>query len=185
MIYFVNLLNKITNLTCSFKKPVNCCLAPKITKKKNFSIKLSILRNWAELSRKRRFLKTKTWKAQMAGYVLGRFLDSAVVVELGKLTLHASQWVGKMSVTQTGDGRFDPAQQLACQALILLDHAVVVHRDTNNLSYPLALHCLLLHLAEVVVVCHHVSDDRLLVGLFHKHICNITFDNVRFRYLQA
>ena len=39
-----------------------------------------------------------------------------------------------------------------------------------HLGNPLALHGLLLELAEVVVVCHHVGDDGLLVRRVHEHV---------------
>lgn len=49
--------------------------------------------------------------------------------------------------------------------LVFLHHFLVFHGDADDLADPLALHGLLLHLTEVVVVRDHVRDDRLLVGV--------------------
>lgn len=53
-------------------------------------------------------------------------------------------------------------------------HLVVLHGDADHLADTFPLHRLLLQLAEVVVVRHHVCDDGLLVGVLHRNVCNIT-----------
>lgn len=56
------------------------------------------------------------------------------------------------------------------ERLVFLLHLVVLHSDADDLADPLALHRLLLQFAEVVVVRHHVRDNRFLVGVVHGNV---------------
>ncbi len=52
----------------------------------------------------------------------------------------------------------------------------------SDLSDTFALHLQSFHLGEVVIIRHHVGDDRLLIGMVHADICS-TKNNMWERFL--
>ena len=54
-------------------------------------------------------------------------------------------------------------------------HALTMHYAITYPANSPALHRLLLHLGEVVVVCHHIGDDGLLIWVLRAHIWGVVY----------
>ena len=64
---------------------------------------------------------------------LGRLFLGSVGVKLAELCLDALQWVLELSLIENGDSLFDPLEQVRSEALILIDHSLVLQYIVQNL----------------------------------------------------
>ena len=72
--------------------------------------------------------------ALMLFILLGRFLHSAVGLEVGHELLHSWQRIGKGSVAEPGYGVLYPLEEVGDHLIVLLLHALNVHKDANDLK---------------------------------------------------